>query len=319
LSSLVIENPTAAASSAEALRVQRRDLAWTDPETILMGGLLLAAFVGLFFRWIWAQHLFSMEAPADWGHAYFIPLISGYMIWQKRAELAKIRPQAFWPGLAPLALGMVSYFFFVGARVTGGHMIQGWAVVLSLFGLALLFAGPKAMRHLFLPIAFLVLGIKISEQIMIRLTFPMQLIASQGAYGMLSVLGAMFGFTVDVAGNNLTMTSASGKQIPLSVAEACSGMRMVIAFIALGAATALLSLKDWWQRVLLLLLTIPVAIFLNVIRVAVLGLLSLADEKLAAGEAHTFIGTLLLIPGLFLFLGVVWALKRVVKPAEARA
>jgi exosortase/archaeosortase family protein len=71
--------------------------------------------------------------------------------------------------------------------------------------------------------------------------------------------------------------------------------------------------------VLLLLLTVPVAIFLNVIRVAVLGLLSLADEKLAAGEAHTFIGTLLLIPGLFLFLGVVWALKRVVKPAEAKA
>jgi exosortase len=319
LSSLVIENPTGAASSAKALRVQRREVSWSDPESLLMGGLLLAAFIGLYFRWFWAQHLFSVEAPADWGHAYFIPLISGYMVWLKRDALARIRPQPFWPGLAPLALGIASYFFFVGARVTGGHMIQGWAVVLSLFGVMLLVGGPRAMRHLFLPIAFLVLGIKISEQIMIRLTFPMQLIASEGAYGILSVLGAATGFSVDLLGNTITMTSPSGKQTPLSVAEACSGMRMVIAFIALGAATALLSLKEWWQRVLLLLLTVPVAIFLNIIRVAVLGLLSLANEKLAAGEAHTFIGTLLLIPGLFLFLGVVWALKRVVRPAEARA
>ena len=42
----------------------------------------------------------------------------------------------------------MSYFFFVASRFTGGHMIQGWALLLTLFGLVLLLLGPRAMRYL---------------------------------------------------------------------------------------------------------------------------------------------------------------------------
>jgi exosortase len=322
LSSLAIENPTTApapAHAARVVRVHRPAPAWTSPEAVLMGGLLGLSFAGLFFRWFWTQGLLSAERMQDWGHAYFIPLIAGYLVWQKRAELSRIRPAVFWPGLAPMLLGIMSYFFFVGARVTGGHMIQGWAVLVTLFGVVLLVCGARAMRHLFLPVAFLIFGVTVSDMLMLRLTFPLQLIASQGAYVVLSVIGALTGFTADLAGNTITLISSGGRSIPLSVAEACSGMRMVVAFFALGGATALLSLPAWWQRVTLMLLAAPVAIVLNIARVSVLGLLSLADAELSKGEAHMFIGQLLLIPGLFLFLAVVWSLKRVVKPVSERA
>jgi exosortase len=320
LSSLAVENPGAPAAGAhDAVRVQRRILSWSSPEMLTMGALLGLAFGALFFRWFWRQHLFSSSAMQDWGHAYFIPLISGYMIYLNRAQLAKIRPEVFWPALAPLVLGIMSYFFFVGARVKGGHMIEGWAILLTLFGVVLLVCGPRAMRYLFLPIAFLMFGITISQMVMIQLTFPLQLIASQGAYGVLSVVGAIAGFTADVGGNSITLIDSAGRQIPLNVAEACSGMRMVIAFFALGAAMALLALPSWWQRVVLLMLAAPVAILLNVGRVSVLGLLSLADPNLASGEAHSLIGTLLLVPGLLLFLFIAWSLKKVVTPPEAGA
>jgi hypothetical protein len=62
-----------------------------------------------------------------------------------------------------------------------------------------------------------------------------------------------------------------------------------------------------------------VAIFMNVIRVAVLGLLSLGNVNLAAGEAHMLIGTLLLIPSLALFLAVVWTLNKLVNEDENAA
>jgi exosortase/archaeosortase family protein len=151
------------------------------------------------------------------------------------------------------------------------------------------------------------------------LTAPLQLIASNGAYLVLSVLGALFGFTVDVEGTVLKMLTSSGTTIPLNVAEACAGMRMVIAFIALAGATALLGCREWWQRIALMLLAIPVAILVNIGRVAVLGLLSLADANLATGKAHELIGELLLLPGLALFLGVVWVLNRVMKPPAGEA
>jgi exosortase len=282
------------------------------PEAAAATALLAAAFAGLFFRWFYTQHLFSSNQMEDWGHAYVIPLISLYLIRQSRDALARVKPETFWPGLAPFLLGIMCYFFFVASRFTGGHMIQGWAVILTLFGLVLLLLGPRAMRYLFIPIAFLVFGVTVSDMIMIRLTFPLKLIASQGAYLVLSVIGAFAGFSADVNGNMLHVITSSGTDIPLNVADACSGMRTVVAFFALAASAAVLGCRQWWQRVALLLLAAPVAILINVGRVATLGLLSLADPNLASGQAHTLIGTLLLIPGLLLFMGIIWALNRAV-------
>jgi exosortase/archaeosortase family protein len=60
-----------------------------------------------------------------------------------------------------------------------------------------------------------------------------------------------------------------------------------------------------------------VALVLNIARVSVLGLLTLSDPELSKGGAHKVIGTILLVPGLGLFLLVVWALNRAVR-AEPR-
>ena len=273
---------------------------------------LLAAFAAMFFRWLLKQHEHSIGSLEDWGHAYAIPFLSLYMIWLKREELSKLTPKPFWPGLAPFLLGLMCYLFFVVG--VPNHMMQGVSMILTIQAIALLVAGPRIFRHLFLPIAFMIFSVTISEQIMIKVTFQLQLIASKGAWVMLSVIGSVFGFLVDLDGNTL---SVGGNK--LNVAEACSGMRMVVAFYALAAAVAVLGCRHWWQRVALLLLAAPVAIFMNVIRVAVLGLLSLKNVNLAAGEAHMLIGTLLLIPSLALFLAVVWALNKIVDEDEPAA
>jgi exosortase len=289
---------------------------WQRPELLVMGGLLLVAFAGLFYRWFYVQHLHSANHFEDWGHAYFMPLISGFLIWQRRSALAKIRPEIFWPGLAPFILGIMAYFFcLVGIK---NHMLQGMSVVLTIFGLSLLMLGPGAMRYLFLPIALLAFGITVSEIIMIKLTFPLQLIASQGGFVVLSVAGMLGGFSADVAGNTITVVTSGGQTVPLNVAEACSGMRMVVAFFALAAIAGIVGCRFWWQRVVLILTAAPVAILLNVGRVSVLGLLSIVDPNLAAGQAHTLIGTVLLVPGLLLFLGIVWMVNRIV-PAPVTA
>jgi len=201
--------------------------------------------------------------------------------------------------------------YFTCVLVIKNHMLQGMAMLLTLFAVTLLTLGPAMMRYLFVPIAFLSLGITVAEIIMIKITFPLQLIASQGAYGILLILGVPFGFDISVNGNTLEITSSAGQTFPLNVAEACSGMRMVIAFLALGASVAILSTKIWWQRIALILLGPVVAVAMNVVRVAILGLLTLVDEKLIQGEAHILIGTLLLVPALFLFLGCQWALNKI--------
>jgi exosortase len=292
----------------------RRQAGLRDPAAIAMTALLALGFIAVFFRFFYKQHQFSAKFAADWGHAYFIPIISGYLIWQHREALARLTPRAFWPGLAPLLLGIMSYFFFL---LAGNHMFQGASMIVALLGLLLLVLGPAYMPYLFLPVSYLIFGIRISQQIMNQFTFKLQLWASDGSYVLLKVLGAIFGFGVQLEGNTLTMIKNNVPMPPLNVAEACAGMRMVIAFFALAAAVALLSCRHWWQRVALLIMAAPVAIFLNIIRVSVLAVASLWNPNFAAGEAHMLIGTILLIPGLLLFMLLVWILNRVVQDGDA--
>jgi exosortase len=302
---------------APASREQPRIAGLFTPEALLMLGLLLAAFYGLFFRWFKVQNFVSSTEVEDWGHAYFIPVISGYLVYRHRDELRLLKPRVFWPGLAPLLLGIMSYF--MGVVGIKNHMFQGFAIILTILGLAILLLGPSFIRYVFLPIVFLVFAVTISQRIMIELTFPLQLTASQGGYFVLSLIGAASGFSAEVSGNLITIVDRNGMPHELDIAAACSGMRMVVAFFALAAATALLGCRLWWQRVALVLLAAPVAIIINVGRVSVLGLLSLADSNLTMGEAHMFIGMLLLIPGLGLFMLVLWALKKVVGERETKA
>lgn len=279
--------------------------------TLLLG----LGFVALYYRWLWTQGEMSVDAMQDWGHAFAIPFIGGYLVWRRREAIARTPVSVFWPASVPFVLGIVGYAYcVVNVR---NHMLQGASLVLALGGLVLLLTGPRMLRHLFLPIAYLLLAITISESIMLSVTFGLQLIASQGAWLMLNLIGQPFNwFNVEIDGNTLEIITSAGKVLPMNVAEACSGMRMVVAFYALAGAVALLATGEWWQRIALMLLAGPVAILMNMVRVTVLGLLMLINPDLAAGDAHMIIGTLLLFPSLLLFLGIVWALNKIVGPAE---
>lgn len=276
-----------------------------EPVHAVMFLVLSSAFGLVFFRWMLKQHHFSFKYVEDWGHAWFVPLIAGFVVWQQRERLAQKVREVFWPGLLPLVVGMACYFFFI--IVVPNHMLQGASMILTVFGLVLMLLGPSVMTVVFPAVAYLGFAVTISQQIMLKATFALKLIASSGAGIVLEVLGSVFKFDVETNGNIITVGGFA-----MNVAEACSGMRTVVAFLALAAAVALIACPHWWQRVWLVMLALPIAIALNIVRVVVLGLVMLWDPDLAAGEAHTMIGTLLLVPGLGAFLLVVWALNRAV-------
>lgn len=292
--------PAAAPSPARSL------VARIGAGNLVLIGLIAAAFGAVYFRWIWRQlgpDGFSWQHSEDWGHAYIVPLISGYYIWKHRAEFTRHKPEAFAPGLPVMLLGVATYIYFT----TGfsNHMFQGFALVLALAGLLLFVLGPRLFPVFVFPLAYLGFAVTISEQVMSQLTWGLKLLASQGSY----VLLVLMGVDVELHGNILNVHH-DGKVTPLNVADACAGMRMVVAFIALAVAVAFLSCRQWWQRIAVMLLAVPVALLMNVVRVAVLAAATLIDEDLSVGGAHTLIGTLLLVPAFVLFMACVWALKK---------
>lgn len=300
-----------------------------DPKKVLLSPAVLVplavmaiAFVAVFWRWLLKQyqpHLpgvswsfleplggYSWQKPEDWGHAYMVPLISLFEIYRRRDAFVSAVRTSFWPALAVVVMGVVMYVFFIIGF--SNHMFQGVALVLTLAGLCLLTLGPKLFGFLVFPLLYLLFAVTISESVMNTVTYRLQDIAAQGAWVTLN----MIGIDTDLTGNVLTPHDSTGKAIePLNVAEACSGMRMVIAFLALSVAVGWFGCRYWWQRAALFMLGVPTAVFMNVIRVTVLGIAALYNPDLSTGASHMFIGNILLFVAFFLFMGVVWTLKRI--------
>jgi exosortase len=213
-------------------------------------------------------------------------------------------------------LGLALYAICIfGPAALYHHNSRGFAVGVTLFGLVLLVTGWRWMRWLWFPIAYVVIfGQTVSERFISIVTYRLQDLSARGAYLLLS----LFGLDVDLTGNVLTVYE-NGEPHQLNVAEACSGMRMLVAFLALGVAMAYVTLPTLWQRVLLVALGVPVAIFVNMLRVTTLGILGMIDTEFTAGEFHHFIGLIWLVPAFLLYMLILWVLSNlVVRPAEAQ-
>lgn len=277
------------------------------------GGALAVVFILVFADYFAKQWRFAIDMPSDWGHTLAIPAVVGYFVWLRRAELSQAPLVPCWWGIVPMAAGVGWYSLCVfGPRPLFHHNLMGIGVFSTLFGVVLLVLGWRAMRWLWFPIAYLAaFSQTISEVLLNRVTFQLQDLAAAGAFLLLSV----FGLEVDRSGNTLTVFSG-GVAHPLNVAEACSGMRMLVAFLALGTYFAYVNLSLMWQRIALVLCAVPVALAVNVLRVTSLGVLSLFDANFAQGEFHHLVGVLWLLPGLAMFLGVMWVLRRCVSDGD---
>ena len=122
---------------------------------------------------------------------------------------------------------------------------MGAGVASTFAGLVLFIFGWRAMRYLWFPLLYLFLfGQTISDRFMEIVTFELQDIASYGSYVGLSIVG----LDVTRAGNTIDIFY-NGETYPLNIAEACSGMRMLMAFLAIGVAMAFTSFRFEWKDV----------------------------------------------------------------------
>jgi exosortase len=282
----------------------------------VLGAAALVLTCGwLFWDFVQRQFKMAVEHQADWGHTLVIPLIAGYFVYLQRDRILARPLKTTWFGLLVMLVGVGLYMLCTaGPLPLRHHNVQGACVALAVAGITLLFCGWHAMRWLAFPLAYMfVFSQYISERLLHTVTFAMQDITAMGAGALLSLF-----LDISRSGNILTIHHG-GQALPLNIAEACSGMRMLMAFLALGTALAFTGLRHPWQRVLLVLLGVPTAIVVNILRVCTLGVLTLLDSGFAAGDFHSFIGLLWLVPALFIFLGLMWIIRHLVIEEDAPA
>tara|TARA_B100001059_G_scaffold228488_1_gene259678 strand:- start:1257 stop:3029 length:1773 start_codon:yes stop_codon:yes gene_type:complete len=301
-------NSIPSSPDSSAIRVVPQDRLW------LGIGVIVVFVVWLFWDFFVQQGRFAINQQADWGHTLVIPFISGYFVWLNREQILSEPFKPAWAGLLVLVLGVGWYSLIaLGPAAFKHHNLMGIGVALTIIGLSLLFFGWRPMRWLWFPLAYLIIfGQTLSDSALLRFTQFLQDIAAHGSYWGLTI----FGYDMSKEGNTLRIHQG-GEIIPVNIAEACSGMRMVVAFLALGVAMSYRGLDLWWQRVILVLCAFPTALFINVLRVMTLGVLATYDSGMADGDFHSMIGLLWLIPAFFIYLGIMWILRNLVMHEDA--
>jgi len=251
-------------------------------QTVVLGGLLLRLYIPtlthLVGQW-WHDPNFS--------HGFFVPLFAGFVIWQERSRLARVKLHPSWSGLFFLGFGLcVLVLGQMGAEI----FLSRFSLLIVLAGLTVLFLGWSFFRAIFFPWAFLVLMIPVPAIVFNQITLPLQLLASKVASTTLPWLGV----PVLREGNVIVLPAMA-----LEVADACSGIRSLMSLATLAVIYGYLAERKTSVRVLLALASLPIAVAANSLRVVGTGLLvQYWDPDKAQGFFHEFQGWLVFVASL---------------------
>jgi len=261
---------------------------------------------------------------ASWSHGFLIPLFSLYFVNQRRDDILALeyaRDPLFRllrgrkPGRLPpggtrpsylgllLLLGTLAFYGFNLVSPSGYAYFRPLSVIAALGAVVLFLGGWPLVRHTWLPILFLVFAVPLPRRYYVGLTMPMRKIAASVATALLNLVG---GVEASATGVIIDVVYQGRRLEPgLNVAEACSGMRLLMAFLALGVAMAYLHQRPLWQRLVLLASTVPIAIFCNIVRVTATGFIYVfLHPEFTQGVYHDLLG-LAMLPlafGLYGFL-----------------
>ncbi len=264
--------------------------------------------VGQFDRRRWVSGLVTLGIGAA---CYFLlPLLS---------QSQGVRLQAggmalmIWGTLALLLnWGVATVLFGIGTFAYGiwpgqNDYVKDLGMVITLFGVVLALCGWDVMKIAWFPIAFLIFALPWPGLVYSWVAMPLQEIAAQVAVAVLQVTGV----DSSVNGTKIIMTGHGGQMRMLNVAEACAGLKSLMTFLTVGAAMAFLTARPLWQRLIIVISAVPIAIFCNTMRVAGQGLLDhYVNPEISQGFAHQFSGLIMLIPAFFMLLLVAWIMDQ---------
>jgi exosortase len=255
-------------------------------QMLWFGALLIICYAPVLYR-LGVQ----WKNDEDMGHGFFVPIIAGYIVWQRRSELASLKAEPNYWGLVLIVWGALQLMLgTLGAEL----FLSRTAFLISLVGVIWFLGGTKILRALSFPLFLLIFMIPIPAIVYARITLPLQIFASRVAENVL----ALVNIPVLRDGNVLELASQK-----LSVAEACSGIRSLLSLSFLSLIYAYFFDSKVWMRWVLLVGTIPIAIAANASRVALTGMLSEVRTDLAEGAFHMFEGWVLFLVALALLVG----------------
>jgi exosortase D (VPLPA-CTERM-specific) len=264
-------------------------------------GLIVIVFVFLYllFKEGILHAVQKWDSP-EYSHAYLIPFISLFIVWQKNSEIIKDKFIGSWLGVAILILGL--FFWFLG-EVSTLYVIIKYSLLVVLFGLVLSLSGTKRIHYFLVPIFLLFFTIPLPNFIYNNLSAYLQLISSSIGVEVIR----LFGISVYLEGNVIDLGNYK-----LQVVEACNGLRYLFPLVTLGVIAAYFYKDSFWKKCVVVISTLPITILMNSIRIGIIGILvEYWGISMAEGFLHDFEGWVIFMACFTILLAEMWLLTKI--------
>jgi exosortase D (VPLPA-CTERM-specific) len=258
--------------------------------TMITAALLLTLLCALYhgaFAWLvtvdWVREDYSSSA--------LIPAVAAYLVWERRAALARVPRVPSWQGCLAVGVGLVLYWL---GELSGEFFSLYLSFWLTLVGLVWAWMGTRVLRALGFPLFFLLAMFPLPNYLNNMLTLKLKLLSSWlGVWVM-----RLYGLSAYREGNVIDLGFTK-----LQVVDACSGLRYFIPLLVLALLMANYYRAPLWKRALFVLSAVPVSVLTNGLRIASVGILyQYFGPMVAEGFFHDFSGWFIFMLSLGLLL-----------------
>ena len=270
----------------------------------LAGSLVLIAFLwsykaGLADLWnIW-------QRSDEYSSGLLVPFLAVYILWSRRHDIAQCKIRySVWGLFAFIAAQVVRLFglFFMYSSA------ERLSIVLTIAALVLLLFGWQLLRKVSTVLLYLCLMLPWPNRMQAAVTLPLQRWATSSAVFCLEVVG----YEVVREGNVIHIGDVS-----VAVAEACNGLRMITAFFVISGLVVLLVKRAWWEKLIVLVSSLPIALLCNTVRLAITAsFFTVLEGEHWEKIFHDFGGYAMMPLALAAVVAELWLLAKLTTPPD---
>ncbi len=273
---------------------------------LLAPSLLLIAFLwsywpGLVDLWkIWLRN-------DEYSSGLLVPFLAVYILWSRRQTIAQCR-------IKPSVIGIFILLAAQALRLFGLLFMYGSAerlsIALSIPALVMLLFGWQFFKKVATILLFLCLMLPWPNRLQAAVSLPLQRWSTSSAVFCLELIG----YEVIQEGNIIHIGNST-----VAVAEACNGLRMITAFFVISGLVVLLVKRAWWEKLIVLVSSLPIALLCNTVRLAITAVFfTVLEGEYWEKMFHDFGGYAMMPLALAAVVAELWLLAKLTIPPETQ-